>query len=201
MGNAAAKTDNHNLPAKLALRRRLLAGAEAFLGGPLHVLDCFGGTEAIWTVLKAEFPVAEYLSLDIKARRGRLKVDSARFVAERQERFNVVDLDAYGMPWEHFASVLRWGRPLIVFLTVGLKFNTALSDQALQLAGLPTDIPPVMRMKPLHDYVTEACLAAPFDHGFEVAEAFEALNPGGSARYYGLAIRPAAAENGTADRR
>lgn len=183
---AFSKTDNHNLAAKLDLRRALLPKNE-----PLRVLDCFAGSEAIWKQLRTEFAVEDYLALDVKQRKGRLKLDSARFVAEQTGDFNIIDLDAYGAPWDHFVSVLKWHRPLIVFLTVGAVGMKAQSKTALALAGIPP-LTPIGMHSQLHDYITESCLTAPLYHGFTIGRTLEALNPGGSARYFGMQITPVA---------
>jgi hypothetical protein len=185
MANNFSKTDNHNLAAKIALRRRLLSSA-----GEYRVLDCFSGSEAIWQPLRVEYQIRDYLALDIKQKRGRLKLDSARFVRECPGDFNVVDLDAYGSPFDQFESVIAWRRRLIVFLTIGAVGMKAQSKTALRIAGLPATTPIGMHAQ-LHDHITESCLTLPLQKNFRIRQSFEALNPGGSARYIGLEIAPA----------
>ena len=51
------KTDNHNLRAKLELRREMLRDFPR--NKPLSVCDCFSGSEAIWTQLRREFNIGE----------------------------------------------------------------------------------------------------------------------------------------------
>lgn len=91
------KTDNHNLRAKLDLRRAMLRK----LKPGFSVLDCFAGEQKIWTRLRQEFECGEYLSIDEKPGRGRLKMDSLRFLQNQKWSADVVDLDCYGCPWDH----------------------------------------------------------------------------------------------------
>ena len=117
MSKVGTKTDNHNLGAKLALRRRFLSDFHS--AEPFSVVDCFSGGEALWTPLRAEFPVAEYLALDVKEKRGRLKIDSLRYLQNQEWNHDVIDLDAYGSPWRHWYEVLKRGKTCTVFLTIG----------------------------------------------------------------------------------
>jgi hypothetical protein len=141
------------------LRRALLQPGKSY-----RVLDCFSGSEVIWSTLRQEYEVADYLALDIKAKRGRLKMDSLRFVREKTESaFDVVDLDAYGAPWDHWEAVLNWHRPLTVFLTVGAVGLKAASKTSLRMAGLPVETPIGMHAA-LQPILTDFCLAKCYDH-------------------------------------
>lgn len=88
------KQDNHNLQAKLDLRRHFLR--QLPMDRPLSVLDCFSGSEVIWTKLRTEFNVGEYLALDTKAKANRLKLDSLKYLQVQRWQHDVIDLDAYG---------------------------------------------------------------------------------------------------------
>jgi hypothetical protein len=86
------KTDNHNLRAKLELRREFLR--EFPPAKALSVCDCFSGeAEAIWTPLRGEFNIGEYLALDVKAKPNRLKLDSLRYLQNQLWTHDVIDLD------------------------------------------------------------------------------------------------------------
>lgn len=182
------QTDNHNLTAKLALRRRALRSWGK--RRPLRVLDCFAGGQVIWSTLQAEFPVAEYLSFDLKPRRGRLKLDSLRFLSDQRWTHTVIDLDAYGSPWSHWVQVLRRGQPCLVFLTIGTGRNgrnAVIKRDALDLAGIPADLPFGMHCG-LMETVNDRCLGACYAHGLAPREAWEASNPGGNARYIAVLL-------------
>ena len=178
------KVDNHNLDAKLALRRKLLAGQKL---GKLSVIDCFSGGEVLWTILRKEFPVDEYLALDVKAKRARLKIDSLRYLQNQEWEHNVIDLDAYGSPWRHWFEVLKRGKSCIVFLTIGNTVFKQKQTEAIKTLGIDFKVPAGLQGA-LAELIFEQCLASLYENGFTVKAAFEALNPGGNARYIGLSL-------------
>ena len=177
------KTDNHNLAAKLNLRRQ-------FMRDGLSVMDCFSGQdEAIWSVLRREFVVTEYLALDIKHKRNRLKIDSLIILQGQKWTHNVIDLDAYGSPWSHWGEVIKSDRheTLIIFLTIGTAVFGKLSNFARNAIGVPSETPTGMD-KQLAEISVSFCLSACCKYGWIVDDAREALNPGGNARYIGIKI-------------
>lgn len=111
------KTDNHNLGAKLALRRYFLE--KYHRDKPPSVLDCCQGSMLIWGALRNEFRVSEYLGVDLKPKAGRLKVDSVSILDQDGWEFDVIDVDTYGEPWRHYAAICEHiTKPVSVFLTV-----------------------------------------------------------------------------------
>lgn len=190
---ATKKTDSHDPAAKLALRRHFLRRYHA--DAPPHVIDCCQGSGLLWGQLRREFPLASCWGLDQKPKKGRLKIDSSRVLAQPGWRADVVDIDTYGTPWKHWLAVLSHvAGPLTVFLTVGRVYTGG----ALPLAGpesraigisfcklkLPGSFSPKLR-----DLVTDAFLAAAVEHGLAVVEAIEAAS-NGNARYIGLRLEP-----------
>lgn len=184
MSSLNSKTDNHNLNAKLALRRSFLSEYPG--NTKLSVCDCFSGEqESIWTILRKEFNVSEYLALDTKQKDRRLKLDSLRYLQNQRWTHNVIDLDAYGSPWRHWFEVLRRGLACTVFLTVGNTMFKQQQQEALAKVGIRFSIPGGLHSG-LAELVTDYCLGDCLLK-FQVLRAAEALNPGGSARY--LAVR------------
>lgn len=171
----------------MQLRRHLLRQAE--FKGPISVLDCFSGGEVIWNTLRTEFEVGEYLALDVKPKRGRLKMDSLRYLQNQEWTHDVIDLDAYGSPWRHYFEVAKRRRPAVVFLTIGNTLWKQQQSEALEFLGLKNlEVPSAIQAQ-LAELVLETCLAAPFDFGLKITGAAEANNPGGSARYLGVILR------------
>lgn len=186
----ASKTDNHNPAAKLALRRQLLgefvaAQSRAERRAGLAVCDCFSGSETLWSVLRAEFKVREYLALDVKPKRARLKLDSLRYLENQQWEHDVIDLDAYGSPWRHYFEVLKRRRPCLVFLTIGNTGMQIQQTEALAGLGITFKVPGGLHAA-LAEMITERTLGAFHAYGLRLLSAWEASNPGGSARYIGL---------------
>ncbi|SRR5260221_4453864 len=177
------KTDNHDTRAKLALRRHFLRQ----LKSPPSVLDCFSGYEVLWSKLRDEFELRDYLALDLKSKHGRLAMDSLRYLQNQKWTHDVIDLDAYGSPWRHFFEVCKRGLVCTVFLTIG---NSQFKDQSpniLKFLGINFPVPNAIRGR-LSEMVFEHCIAAPLAHGLTISECLEADNPGGSARYIGMKI-------------
>lgn len=186
------KTDNHHLGAKLALRRKFLATFHA--EQPFSVVDCFSGGEALWTPLRSEFPVAEYLALDVKEKRGRLKMDSLRYLQNQKWTHDVIDLDAYGSPWRHWYEVLKRGQACTVFLTIGNTMFKKQQTEALAAAGLVFRTAGRIVFKipaGLHGSVTDIVerhnLALACER-FQIPLAMEAKNDGGTAKYIGVRL-------------
>src|ERR1700680_1081694 len=184
------KTDNHNLPAKLALRRHFL---RTFHGdGDIRVLDCCQASGKIWGALRQEFP-CRYWGVDLKAKPGRLKIDSVRILEQPGLEQNVIDIDTYGSPWKHWFALLRNAQfDLTVFLTIGLvKIGGGNADRALLDAlGLTfktLKIPNAIGAR-IGETGVAACIARARDFQFEILDCVEAPNLGGHARYIGIRL-------------
>lgn len=113
----ARKVDNSGLKEKLELRRWFLRER---LDAPISVVDCCQGDGIIWGVLRQEFEVSSYWGMDLKKRKGRLRLDSTRYLSLGSLRENVIDIDTYGAPWDHWLALLpNVSRQTVVFLTIG----------------------------------------------------------------------------------
>lgn len=182
------KTDNHNIFAKLDLRRRFLNRYPA-----RSVLDCFMGSGEVWGRLRKDYAV-KYWGVDVKPAKGRIKIDSERILAQPGWGQDVVDLDAYGSPWAHWLALLSTcDHAVTVFLTVGLiqmGGGGGLSGAAKGALGIAftRDMPQSLGGH-LHDFATGALLGVAL-RKFKVVECAEALNPGGHARYFGIRLEP-----------
>lgn len=189
------KTDNHNPAAKLELRRYFLRQLVQ-AGEPIHVLDCFQGSGVLWSRLREEFPVASYWGVDLKPKKGRLKIDSARILEQTGWTQNVVDLDAYGSPWKHFQNLISTcEHSITVFLTIGMvKIGGGnCGKAALEIAGVrfrKLKLPGALGVK-LSEQTLNHALALAENRGFQIGEIFEAF-PQKNARYLGLFLRKTA---------
>jgi hypothetical protein len=181
--------NNSNLPAKLELRRHFLRKAVG-AGEALRVFDGFQAEAVIWTALKKEFTLASYWGVDLLEKKGRLKVDSARVLAQPGWRENVLDLDAYGSPWKHWLNALTTSdHSLTVFLTLrsrkGIQ-RRPLTKAERAILGIPFKLLPPAIGSALSQVTDRWMLARAWDR-FEVTEALEAL-PSETARYFGLRL-------------
>lgn len=139
MRNLWDKQDNGDLRAKLGLRRYFLA--KYHTDDLPDVFDACQGTRVLWSNLEREFELAGYWGVDQKKQKGRLKIDSARVLALPGWKWNVIDVDVYGVPWRHWLAILENAtRPLTVFLTLGRAgfSGSKLSREEVAALGLGT---------------------------------------------------------------
>ena len=188
-----SKKDNHNLAAKLDLRRHFLRRHHG--ASPPRVMDCCQATGKIWKALRQEFPVETYVGYDLKKRKGRLMIDSSRVLAQPGWPENVIDVDTYGSPWAHwFALLPHVSQPTTVFLTLAhirMGGGGVAPAEAIQRLGIsfPRLTPPRALASRIYESSTLALLGAAHEHGLEIVEAGEVDNHGGSARYIGIHLK------------
>lgn len=118
--------DNSDLSGKVALRR---AALEA-IGGPARVLDCFAGEghmyEQAWKGAERYLGIDQRFGRPAGDPRGECWRGENRLLVGRamdREPWNLIDLDAYGSPWQLFKRVARSSHAdrLVVTLTCGLS--------------------------------------------------------------------------------
>jgi len=190
-----AKTDNHDLRAKLELRRYFLRKFHA--DDPPDVLDCCQGGGLLWKQLRKEFMTRSYWGVDLKPKRGRVKLDSVRILQQPGWPQNVVDIDTYGSPWKHWAAMLPNAKgPITVFLTVGQRITGTVGKvskgaiEALGLKGMYANLPAGFHPK-LAGHVLRYCLAMGCDYGIMLIEVLEAETDNRNVRYIGVRLGPA----------
>lgn len=184
----AKKTDNHNLKAKLDLRRYFLTKYHS--ERPARVIDCCQGSGLLWSTLRREFKTDRYWGLDLKPKKGRLKIDSSRVLAQAGLDYDVIDIDTYGSPWKHWGALLpNICQPTTVFLTIGQYQMGTANDikTAIGISVLP--VPPGICIK-LHRMAVSYLLARCYDHAIIPLEAMEASGAAAHARYIGVRLAP-----------
>jgi len=147
------------------------------------------GSGLLWKELRKNYHVAEYIGLDVKPRKGRLKIDSARYLEAGGWSHDCIDVDTYGSPWRHWLAVLRFAPDACtVFLTIGLirmGGGGSMQKEARDLLGIPSSTPAGI-VGSLHDLSQRTCLAAALDR-FHVVECLEAES-NGNAMYIGVRL-------------
>ena len=184
--------DNHDSTKKLDLRRAFLNDFPK--DQPLSVCDCFSGeNEVIWTQLRKDFNVGKYLALDIKEKRGRIAMDSLDYLKLQKFDHDVIDLDSYGSPWEHWFEVLKRVRTCVVFLTIGQVRLNIQPKILLRKIGINFKIPASFFWP-----ISQTCIAAGLAESlknYRVEKCLEAQNPGGYCRYFGIKLVCVGGEN------
>lgn len=182
-------TDNAHLASKLALRRSFLRDLKLPRGVRPRVFDACQGSGVLWAHLRKDFDVI-YWGVDVKPKKGRLKLDSARVLEGTGWRYDVVDVDTYGQPWRHWAAIVRNAAGTItVFLTVGESSGprAPLSHDGLVALGLEKleDVLPYGIRHQLNRHALDSLIAMSYAHGWSV-ERFAESTPGPRARYFGV---------------
>ena len=167
------KTDNKCLAEKIAVRKHFL---RKFHPDNAKVFDCCQGAGLIWKTIRQEIPVDSYWGVDLKARAGRVAMDSVG-ILRRKLTDNVIDVDTYGEPWEHWLTMLpNVKQPTTVFLTWTSLCSINMSTIVKQYVfGGQLQMPPSLYGK-LWDYANAYLLTAPERHGLEVGACMESVN-------------------------
>lgn len=97
------KTDNSNLDAKVQLR---IKSFELLKKDTVNILDAFGGDGIVWKAVKDQLPKGQHLQLNVlridkQQKKGiYLKGDNMKYLkAFDLSGFDIIDLDAYGSPF------------------------------------------------------------------------------------------------------
>jgi hypothetical protein len=187
---ASKKTDNHDPRAKLLLRRYFLEKYHA--DGNADVLDCCQAGGLLWTEICKTHEVFRYWGVDLKPKKGRLKIDSVRILQQPGWPQNVIDIDTYGEPWKHWSAMLpNITQPVTVFLTIGKPILAAggrsLSNAERESVGINFKIPAAFGPK-LVELSTDFMLAKSLKSA-RIIECVEASSTG-NARYIGVRLEP-----------
>jgi hypothetical protein len=115
MAQTNKKTDNSYLQSKIDLRIAHLPA------GDVAVLDCYAGTGKIWSGVEEQSGrTITVLPIDKRkdTRSFRLPGDNTRFLQSLDlTKYNVIDLDAYGIPFAQLRILFDRGYKGTVFVT------------------------------------------------------------------------------------
>lgn len=102
--NRNVYTDNTSKAHKVELRMRSLGYVKR---GKIRVLDCFHGKGELWNEVKRrELREIQVLGLDKKPTDDGLKGNNVKFMnAMDINKYDIIDLDAYGVPFEQMEIV------------------------------------------------------------------------------------------------
>ena len=128
----SAYTDNDGLADKVALRVKAIQGLDN-----VSVLDLFAGDNLIWR----EIPVARYYGIEAEKSKGNnLHIDNRKVIPLLDlSQFNVIDCDAYGMPYEQiqllFSNPTLQSGTVIIYTCISGVLNR-LSVRMIQDYGI-----------------------------------------------------------------
>lgn len=197
--------DNSRLDSKLSLRRHFIE--RYHLTDHPFIFDACQGSGVMWRHLRKEFAPAwqgkeRYFGVDLKAKKGRLRADSAQVLAQPGWEFGIIDIDTYGLPWDHFKGVVMHmgDDPITVFLTIGSVSHggsASMSNFVAEAMGLRfenVEVNTVNYHWPVFSGAAarslEYCLGWAYQKGIAIDYSAESP-PGTHTRYLGLRIHRA----------
>lgn len=178
--------DNKSLAEKVAVRLHFV---RKYHSDDARVFDCCQGAGLVWKNVKESVELKSYWGVDLKPRSGKISMNSLE-VLGRKLRDNVIDVDTYGEPWEHWLKMLpNITQPTSVFLTWTSLCMMGMSNVVKQYVfGGQLQMPPTLYGK-LWGYANACLLTAPERHGLEIVECMEPICKSPS-RYIGIHLRP-----------
>jgi len=169
----SVQTDNSFLEVKVKLRLDNLPA------GTCNVLDCYAGTGLIWSTIKERISGPGHrinvLGMDRKKLAGiYLQGDNLKFLASMDiSKFNVIDLDAYDVPYLQLKIIFsrKLHKEVVIFVTfIQSVYGRLPTDMLEELGYSPTMI--------------RKCPSIFFRNGFEKFKQFLAIHGIEQIRYY-----------------
>lgn len=138
---ATKKTDNHYLADKVMMR---IKNSPWPNNRPLKVLDCFGGKGAVWSsVKKISGKSVERTPIDkrIDLMQFHIHGDNSRILTELDlSDYDVIDLDAYGIPADQIDIVINSNFNGVVFVTAIQTMHGGLPHKIIDDLKFPESI-------------------------------------------------------------
>lgn len=133
------KSDNSHSPVKIALR---LALVDNLKQERLKVLDAYSGSGFLWTQIRSARPAIKFDITSIeKKRTGRLDAivgDNVRVMPSLPlDEFDIIDLDAYGVPTEQLGQVAERALHVPVLVTCISASIGLVPHRMLEAVGIP----------------------------------------------------------------
>lgn len=139
---ATKKTDNHFLADKIMMRIKHSSWPKN--GRKLKVLDCFGGKGVVWgNVEKISGMMVDRIAIDkrIDIMQFHIHGENSRILTEIDlSEFDVIDLDAYGIPADQIDIVIASGFKGVVFVTAIQTMNGVLPHKIIDDLKFPKSI-------------------------------------------------------------
>lgn len=134
------QTENSHFESKVALRQLLLPQK-----GHIKVIDAFSADGKIWEEIKSRCPETKIDVLRIEKRNGRkriyLKGNNVKFLkAIPLMEFDVIDLDAYGVPFDQLKVLFEKNYKGVVFVTFIQSVMGALPKKFMEELGFTEEM-------------------------------------------------------------
>jgi hypothetical protein len=134
-------TENSHLRTKLRLRKQAV---ELIDKKSISVLDAYAGEGVVWNRMRKEMPDINFTTLGIEKRKY---LNPAVIMGDNRKvmkgldltQFDLIDLDAFGCPWEQLALCAKTAIKVPVVATHIIVTLGPVPKQLLQTAGIPED--------------------------------------------------------------
>ncbi len=132
MNKTSTKTDNSYLVYKVQLRLSSLPAKKN-----IKVLDCFAGQSLIWnSVQKQSNKNISIIGIDKKPFGTTLRGNNLKYLQSMDlNRFDVIDLDSYGIPYKQLKLIFDTGYTGTIFITFIQTMYGALPAKMLYEIG------------------------------------------------------------------
>lgn len=207
------KKDNSNFAGKLALREHFLQkyhfceasfreNSPVAANRPL-VLDAYHGQGLLWQELCKKYP-CKVIGLDVKDVNGILRMSNLKYMRRFDLPYEVIDLDAYGEPWQTWDCVLQKSTQsaITVFLTqcrVGIG-GGGVSRLWKSWCGFPLAAPNWLAWR-ARDYMRQIALSRCLDkwNAIEAKQVMEKNIIGSPSRRWYIGLRLIRGTNSATD--
>lgn len=137
----AVLTENSHLRTKIRVRQLAL---DKIGKSEVRVLDAYAGEGIVWAQMKKENPEIKITTLGIEKRKY---LNPAVIMGDNRKvmkgldlsQFDLIDLDAFGCPWEQLAICAQKAPGVLVTATHIIVTLGPVPKQLLQMAGLPEE--------------------------------------------------------------
>lgn len=132
MNRRQIKTDNSHLYSKVNLRMKHLPDKK-----DIKVLDCFAGKSTIWNKIRKKTEKnINIIAIDKKSYPNTLKGDNIKYLKGMDlNKYDIIDLDAYGIPFRQMEVIFRKKYKGILFITFIQSMFGALPIRILEKIG------------------------------------------------------------------
>lgn len=134
-------TENSHLRTKIRIRQEAI---KLINKDTVNVLDAYAGEGVVWAQIKKEMPEIKFTTLGIEKRKY---LNPAVIMGDNRKvmrglnlkEFDLIDLDAFGCPWEQLAICAQTALEVPVVATHIIVTLGPVPKQLLAKAGIPAE--------------------------------------------------------------
>lgn len=130
------QTDNSFFKQKIKLRKLVIE----LIQGDVFLLDCYAGTGKLWSQIKHQSKKINYIGIEKEKRKNKslsvMEGDNLKYLKNLDlSLFNLIDLDAYGIPFEQIETIMNSNFSGYIVVTYIWKAQGRLHNSMLEKLG------------------------------------------------------------------